>query len=78
MDSLSKLMILLKVAMYYKPFNIGITNDSSVYLAARLKQRIRVIVTPSYQWYGRPAGGVSSIGSFTFGNETPAFVSTPC
>jgi hypothetical protein len=62
-----------RVAEDYRIFNINITTDSAVYLAAPPKQRIRVIVTPTYEWYV-PAGGVSFVGSFTWGDDTPAWV----
>lgn len=62
-----------KVAEDYRPFNINVTTDSAVYAAAPANKRIRVIVTPTYQWYGM-AGGVSYVGSFRWGNGVPAFV----
>ncbi len=64
-----------RVSEDYRPFNVNITTDSLVYLAAPLAQRIRVIVTPSSAW--KPGvGGVSFVGSFTWGDDTPAFVFT--
>lgn len=62
-----------KVAEDYRPFNINVTTDSTVYLAAPATRRIRVIITPTYQWYGL-SGGVSYVGSFRWGNGVPAFV----
>lgn len=62
-----------KVAEDYRPFNINITTDSTVYFAAPTTRRMRVIVTPTYQWYGL-AGGVSYVGSFSWGINVPAFV----
>lgn len=62
-----------KVAEDYRPFNINVTTDSAVYAVAPANKRIRVIVTPTYQWYGM-AGGVSYVGSFRWGNGVPAFV----
>ena len=62
-----------RVSEDYRPFNINITTDSSVYLAAPIMQRMRVIVTVSSDWYGS-AGGVSYIGSFSWGDNTPCFV----
>lgn len=62
-----------RVAEDYRIFNINITTDSAVYFAAPAKQRARIIVTPTYQWYA-PAGGVAFVGSFTWGDETPAWV----
>lgn len=62
-----------RVSEDFRPFNLNITTDSTVYLSAPYNQRARVIVTPTSQWYGS-AGGVSIVGSFTFGDETPAWV----
>lgn len=62
-----------RVAEDYRPFNINITTDSTKYWSAPLNQRVRVIVTTSSSWYGS-AGGVSYLNSFTWGNNTPAFV----
>jgi len=64
-----------RVAEDYRIFNINITTSLSVYQAAPLKQRTRVIVTPSSSWYGN-AGGVSYVESFTWGDNTPAWVFT--
>jgi hypothetical protein len=57
----------------YRPFNINITTDSTKYLAAPLTKRMRVIVTPTYEWYGS-AGGVAYVTSFNWGDDTPCFV----
>jgi hypothetical protein len=65
--------IFSRVSEDYRIFNINITTDSTVYFAAPVKQRVRVIVTPTYEWYV-PAGGVAFVGSFTWGDETPAWV----
>jgi hypothetical protein len=62
-----------RVAEDYRPFNLNITTDSMVYFAAPFNRRIRVIITPTYEWYGK-AGGISYVGSFNWGTETPAFV----
>ena len=62
-----------RIAEDYRPFNINITTDSTKYLAAPVLQRTRVIFTTTSEWYG-PAGGVAFIGSFTWGDNTPAFV----
>ncbi len=64
-----------RVSEDYRPFNVNITTDSLKYLAAPLAQRIRVIVTPTSAW--KPGvGGISYVGSFTWGDDTPAFVFT--
>lgn len=62
-----------RVAEDYRIFNINITTDSTVYASAPINKRTRVIITPTYQWYGA-AGGVAYVGSFTWGDDTPAWV----
>jgi hypothetical protein len=64
-----------RVSEDYRPFNINITTDSTVFFAAPINRRIRIIVTPtSYFFTG--VGGVSYTGSFTWGDNTPGFVFT--
>jgi hypothetical protein len=62
-----------RVAEDFRPFNINITTDENVFLAAPLNKRIRVIVTPTSGWF-TGAGGVAYIGSFNWGDDTPCFV----
>ncbi|MEO7522866.1 MAG: T9SS type A sorting domain-containing protein [Ferruginibacter sp.] len=62
-----------RVSEDYRPFNVNITTDSSIFLAAPVAQRIRVIITPTSAWK-TGVGGISYIGSFTWGDDTPAFV----
>ena len=62
-----------RVAEDYRIFNLNITTDSTVYKAAPATQRMRVIVTPTYQWYGS-AGGIAFVGSFAWGDNTPCWV----
>ncbi len=61
------------IADHFKLFNLNITTDPAVYDRAPVHQRMRVIVTPEGNWYG-PAIGVSAIGSFVWGDDTPAWV----
>ncbi len=64
-----------RVSEDYRPFDVNITTDSTKFLSAPLTKRIRVIVTPTSSW--RPnVGGISYIGSFVWGDDTPAFVFT--
>lgn len=63
-----------RVSEDYRIFNINITTDSTVYAAAPPKQRIRVIITPTYQWYGAGAGGIAFVGSFSWGDGNPCWV----
>ena len=62
-----------RTAEDYRPFDINITTDSTVFLAAQLNKRMRIIITPTSAWYPG-VGGVAYIGSFTWGDDTPAFV----
>lgn len=62
-----------RVAEDYRPFNINITTDSTVFLAAPLNRRIRIIITTTSAWCPG-VGGVTYIGSFTWGDDTPGFV----
>ena len=65
--------IIGRVSEDYRPFNLNITTDSAVYWLAPRNKRMRIIVTPTSQWYGA-AGGVAYVGSFTWGDNTPAWV----
>ena len=63
-----------RVAEDFRPFNINITTDSTVFLAAPLNQRMRIIITPTSAWCPAGYSGVAYIGSFNWGDDTPAFV----
>lgn len=65
--------IFKRVSEDYRPFNINITTDSTIFLAAPLSQRIRIIITTTSDWYPG-VGGVSFTGSFIWGDDTPGFV----
>ena len=62
-----------RVAEDYRPFNINITTDSAVYAAAPFNKRSHLVITPTSGWYGS-AGGVAYVGSFSWGDDTPAWV----
>lgn len=62
-----------RVSEDYRPFDINITTDSAKFLAADPMTRTRVVVTVSSAWYG-VSGGVSFVGSFVWGDDTPCFV----
>ncbi len=62
-----------RVAEDYRIFNLNITTDSTVFWKAPIAQRVRMIVTPTYEWYGK-AGGAAYVGSFTWGDDTPGFI----
>ncbi len=61
------------ISEHFKQFNLNITTDPEVYNRAPVRQRIHVIITPDGNWYG-PVTGLSAIGSFSWGNDTPAWV----
>ncbi|MGC4037156.1 MAG: T9SS type A sorting domain-containing protein [Chitinophagaceae bacterium] len=62
-----------RVSEDYRPFNLNITTDSSVFLAAPIDKRTRVIITVTNGWYPG-VGGISFVGSFVWGDDTPCFV----
>lgn len=62
-----------RVAEDYRPFDINITTDSAVFLSAPLNKRIRVIITTTSSW-SPGVGGIAYVGSFAWGDDTPAFV----
>ena len=62
-----------RVSEDYRPFDLNITTDSTYYLNAPIDKRMRIIITPTSQWYGA-AGGVAFVGSFSWGDNTPAWV----
>jgi hypothetical protein len=62
-----------RVSEDFRPFNINITTDSTKFLAAPLNRRIRIIITPTSSW-APGVGGISYVGSFTWGDDTPGFV----
>ena len=61
-----------RVSEDYRPFNVNITTDSTIFFAAPLTKRMRMIITPTSAWCPGP-GGVALIGSFTRGDDTPCF-----
>jgi hypothetical protein len=63
-----------RAAEDFRPFNVNLTTDSTVFLAAPLNKRIRIIVTPTSSWTIGGITGISQIGSFTLGDDTPGFV----
>ncbi|HTS43654.1 MAG TPA: hypothetical protein VMH01_04605 [Puia sp.] len=65
-----------RIADDYRIFNLSVTTDSSVYYKAPISQRVRIIFTPSASWLNRPTGGLSFTGSFSWGDDTPAWVFT--
>jgi hypothetical protein len=64
-----------QIAEHFTLFNLNITTDRSVYERAPVRQRIRIIITPEGSWYGQ-VSGISAVGSFVWGDDTPAWVFT--
>jgi hypothetical protein len=75
LDQQSMSAIVAQVSEDFRPFKLTVTTDSIVYFQAPRNKRIRVIVTPDFQWY-QPSAGAVMKGSFEWGDETPAFVFT--
>lgn len=63
-----------RVAEDYRPFDLNITTDSAVFLAAPLNLRVRIIVTTTSSWYATGYSGIAYSGSFSWGDDTPGFV----
>src|SRR5580700_5847553 len=61
------------ISDHFNLFNLNITTDPAVYERAPIHQRTRIIITPDGSWYGQ-VPGVSAIGSFVWGGDTPAWV----
>jgi hypothetical protein len=70
-DSINYIVNRVK-ALYY-PFAINVTADSLVWAASPFAQRARIIITPTSAWYAGVTA-ISYVGSFTWGDDTPAFV----
>lgn len=62
-----------RVAEDFRPFDVNITTDSSVFINAPLNMRMRVIITPTSAW-SPGVGGIAYIGSFSWGDDAPIFV----
>jgi hypothetical protein len=62
-----------RVTEDYSPFQVTITTDEAVYNAADPYKRMRVIITETWEWFGK-AGGTSYLNSFSWGDNTPCFV----
>ncbi|MFN5134585.1 MAG: T9SS type A sorting domain-containing protein [Chitinophagaceae bacterium] len=62
-----------QVAEDFRPFNLNVTTDSTVFFAATPGRRQRIIITEYSQWYGN-AGGVAYNPSFRWTQDVPGFV----
>ena len=61
-----------RVAEDYLPFNINVTTDEAVYLAAAESSRVRCIVTPTTD-AAPGAGGVAYLNSFNWEGDVPCW-----
>lgn len=68
-----KAQVVNEVAALYAAYKVTVTDNETVYNNANSARRIRVVVTPTSYWYGG-VSGISYVGSFSWGNGTPAFV----
>lgn len=66
--------VLNEVRALYAAYNVVITYDENVYNAANPMKRTRVVVTATSSWYSSGVSGIAYTGSFTWGDQTPAFV----
>ncbi len=66
--------IFKRVAEDFRIFNLNITTDSTVFANAPFSKRERVIITPTSNWYTKPAGGAALVNSFLWGDDTPVWV----
>lgn len=62
-----------RVAEDFRIFNLNVTTDAAIYAKAPAIKRVRIIFTGTYKWYGQ-VGGVAFVNSFTWGDDTPAWV----
>jgi hypothetical protein len=73
MSDIQILEVFNRVAEDFRPFEINITTDSTVYNNAPQIRRIRIVITTTSSWF-QGVGGVAYPGSFLWGDDTPAFV----
>src|SRR5688572_14908943 len=65
--------VIERVTNDYSPFNVTVTTSETVFNAAPVNKRTRVVITETYEWFGQ-AGGTSFVGSFYNGSGAPCFV----
>lgn len=63
-----------RAAEDFRPFDVNITTDEALFLSRPLNKRVRVIITATSSWMTPGYGGVAYVGSFNWGDDTPAFV----
>ncbi len=62
------------VAEDYSPFDVSVTTDETRFNRASEDSRIRVIITPTDDWYRDDVGGVAYTDTFTSSGDTPCWV----
>lgn len=65
--------VVSEVKIHYDPFTVNVTTDETVFNAAPIGHKIRIVITETYQWFGQ-AGGVAYVNSFFWTDGSPAFV----
>jgi len=65
--------VLDSVKKDFSKYNITVTTDENVYLAASVAKRMRVVITTSSEIYPGVAG-IAYVGSMFWGDNTPCFV----
>lgn len=73
LSDIQKIRIFNHVSEDFRPFNITVTTDSTVFFRTSLFRRVRVIVTTTSAWYNG-SGGTAYIESFRWGEDVPCFV----
>lgn len=58
----------------YRPFQVNVTTDSAAFETAPINRRLKVVITSSSEWYPGYYGGAAFIGSFSWGDDSPAMV----
>ncbi len=74
LDTTQIIEVFNRISEDFRPFNINITTSQLKYNQAPTNQRMRMVITTTYDWYGSGAGGVAYLNSFSWGDDTPAFV----
>lgn len=62
-----------EIQSHFPDYNVTITLDKTVYDAAAFGNKVELVITEDYQWYGQ-AGGVAYLNSFFWTDGSPAFV----
>lgn len=63
-----------RVSEDFRPFNVRVTTDLDTFKVTSLNRRVRIIITPTSSWREAGIGGIAYTGSFTWSDDTPAFV----